>query len=368
VAAFVPGYVEDFEDLEDFEPEGVTHINPQKEAARREEELSELAEAGRRGKEQEEAELKAKEEAELKEKEEKELKSKEEAKRKLKERKEEEQRAREKEEAAPRRERHEHESDIRGKEDESQTVAETQCASEKPTLPAVSASSTRVREMEQLQVTIHGAKNLPKKGMLGQCNPYVVLIIEDQRIRSAAIRKSFNPGWNFTTVLDIEPDASQQLEICVFDETIDGDDLIGETCLGVDDIIMTLKVKEIKEAWLDMDYCNNAQIMISTEMVSKESTEESSCPKPMDKTTTTTTTTTKADEEASARQLEEEEKAKQKAREDAETARKANEAEEKAKLEAAQLKAKEEEEKRKKEKEEAQQKAKEEEEKKRAKA
>merc|ERR1711934_614394 len=159
--------------------------------------------------------------------------------------------------------------------------------------------------MEQLQVTIHGAKNLPKKGMLGQCNPYVVLIVEDQRIRSAAIRKSFNPGWNFTTVLDIEPDASQQLEICVFDETIDGDDLIGETCLWVDDIIMTLKVKEIKEAWLDMDYCNNAQIMISTEMVPKQSTGDSSCPTPVDKTTTTTTTATTAEEESSAKRLEE---------------------------------------------------------------
>ena len=161
-------------------------------------------------------------------------------------------------------ERDEHESEVEGKEDESQSVEETQSASEKPTFP-VNAS-----EMEQLQVTIHGAKNLPKKGMLGQCNPYVVLIVEDQRIRSAAIRKSFNPGWNFTTILDIEPGASQQLEICVFDETIDGDDLIGETCLGVDDIIMTLKVKEIKEAWLDMDYCNNAQIMISTEMAQKQ--------------------------------------------------------------------------------------------------
>merc|ERR1712212_933530 len=123
-----------------------------------------------------------------------------------------------------------------------------------------------------------------------------------------------------TTVLDIEPDTSQQLEICVFDETIDGDDLIGETCLGVDDIIMTLKVKEIKEAWLDMDYCNNAQIMISTEMVSKESTEDSSCPTPMD---IATTTTTAAAEEASARQLEDEERAKEKAREDADMARKA---------------------------------------------
>merc|ERR1739844_488270 len=166
--------------------------------------------------------------------------------------------------------------------------------------------------------------------MLGQCNPYVVLIVEDQRTRSAAIRKSFNPGWNFTTVLEVEPDAGQQLEICVFDETIDGDDLIGETCLGVDDIIMTLKVKEIKEAWLDMDYCNNAQIMISTEMVSKQSAEDSSCPTPVDKTTTTTTTT--AEEEASARQQEEEKK-----RAKAEAERKANkeaEAQAKAKEEA----------------------------------
>merc|ERR1712181_193561 len=220
------------------------------------------------------------------------------------------------EEAASRKcERNENKSEIQGKEDESRTVAETQCASEKPTFPSVSASTTSVRDMEQLQVTIHGAKNLPKKGMLGQCNPYVVLIVEDQRIRSAAIRKSFNPGWNFSAVLDIEADASQQLEICVFDETIDGDDLIGETCLGVDDIIMTLKVKEIKEAWLDMDYCNNVQIMISTEMVAKQSTYDSPCPTAMDKTTT------KAGEEASARQLEEEkeeEKLKQKAREDAE--------------------------------------------------
>merc|ERR1712130_1100126 len=201
VAAFVPGYVEDLEDLEDFEPEGVTQIdNSQK--ARREEELPE---AGKRTTEREEKELKAKEEKqelkekeekELREKEEKVLKAKEEAERKLKERKEEGQRsAKEKEEEALRKcttsERDERESQVGGKEDESQSVVETQSASEKPTFPLNSS------EMEQLQVTIHGAKNLPKKGMLGQCNPYVVLIVEDQRIRSAAIRKSFNPGWNF---------------------------------------------------------------------------------------------------------------------------------------------------------------------------
>merc|ERR1712037_472373 len=60
VAAFVPGYVEDFEDLEDFEPEGVTLNSSQKEVARREEELSGLAEAGKRAREREEKELKAK--------------------------------------------------------------------------------------------------------------------------------------------------------------------------------------------------------------------------------------------------------------------------------------------------------------------
>merc|ERR1712130_1033144 len=150
--------------------------------ARREEELPE---AGKRTTEREEKELKAKEEKqELKEKEEKELREKEE--KELREKEEKVLKAKEEAEEALRKcttsERDEHESQVGGKEDESQSVVETQSVSEKPTFPLNSS------EMEQLQVTIHGAKNLPKKGMLGQCNPYVVLIVEDQRIRSAAIR------------------------------------------------------------------------------------------------------------------------------------------------------------------------------------
>ena len=253
--AFVPGYVEDFDDLEDFEPEGVTHQNSQK--------------------------------------------------------KEEVSTASDKSSTVERNNVNESESE--GKESESQTAAERESASEKPTLPASNSSErTTMKDMEKLQVTIHGARNLPKKGMLGQCNPYVVVVVEDQQIRSPAIRKSFNPGWNFTTVLDVEPDAGQQLEICVFDETMDGDDLIGETCIGVDDIIMTLKVKEIKEAWLDMDYCNNAQIMISTEIVIKDSRNDSA-------------TGSTAEEVVSPKQSEEEERAAQKAKEENEAARRADE-------------------------------------------
>merc|ERR1711953_1432056 len=270
--AFVPGYVEDFDDLEDFEPEGVTHQNSQK--------------------------------------------------------KEEVSTASDKSSTVERNNVNESESE--GKEGESPTAAERESASEKPTLPANNSPSserTTMKDMEKLQVTIHGASNLPKKGMLGQCNPYVVVVVEDQQIRSPAIRKSFNPGWNFTTVLEVEPDAGQQLEICVFDETIDGDDLIGETCIGVDDIIMTLKVKEIKEAWLDMDYCNNAQIMISTEMVTKDSRNDSA-------------TASTTEEVVSAKPSEEEEIATQKAKEENEAARRA---EEEAQQEAD-LKAKQEEE------------------------
>merc|ERR1712158_77975 len=223
--------------------------------------------------------------------------------------------------------------------------AERESASEKPTLPASNSSErTTMKDMEKLQVTIHGARNLPKKGMLGQCNPYVVVVVEDQQIRSPAIRKSFNPGWNFTTVLEVEPDAGQQLEVCVFDETIDGDDLIGETCIGVDDIIMTLKVKEIKEAWLDMDYCNIAQIMISTEIVTKDSRNDSA-------------TASTAEEVVIPKQSEEEERAAQKAKEENEAARRA---EEEAQQEAD-LKAKQQEEEKKRLKEEAERKAKEEE-------
>merc|ERR1711990_1422307 len=122
---------------------------------------------------------------------------------------------------------------------------------------------------EQLQVTVHGARNLPRKGMLAQCNPFVVIILDEQKARSSSVRKSYNPKWEFRVNLDIEPDKSQELSIVVFDEDASGDDLIGETLVGIDDILMTLKVKDIKEAWLDMDYCNTGQIQISTEMVKR---------------------------------------------------------------------------------------------------
>merc|ERR1712173_111902 len=120
-----------------------------------------------------------------------------------------------------------------------------------------------------------------------------------------------------TTVLEVEPEAGQQLEICVFDETI------GETCIGVDDIIMTLKVKEIKEAWLDMDYCNNAQIMISTEMVLKDSRNDSA-------------TASTAEEVVSPKQSEEEERAAQKAKEENEARRAGEKAQQEADLKAKQ--------------------------------
>merc|ERR1712173_120632 len=120
-----------------------------------------------------------------------------------------------------------------------------------------------------------------------------------------------------TTVLEVEPEAGQQLEICVFDETI------GETCIGVDDIIMTLKGKEIKEAWLDMDYCNNAQIMISTEIVTKDSRNDSA-------------TASTAEEVVTPKQSEEEERAAQKAEDDNEAARRAEEAQQEADLKAKQ--------------------------------
>ena len=58
MAAFVPGYVEDFEDLEDFEPEGLACDNLKRKG---ELELKEREEAERRVKEREEEEKRAKE-------------------------------------------------------------------------------------------------------------------------------------------------------------------------------------------------------------------------------------------------------------------------------------------------------------------
>ena len=94
--------------------------------------------------------------------------------------------------------------------------------------------------------------------------------------RSTAISNTFDPKWEFETLLNLLPDSSQELSIVVFDEDPDngGDTLVGELCLGVDCIIETLKVKSIVEEWLDMDYCNKGQIMISAKMATNREEEE----------------------------------------------------------------------------------------------
>ena len=136
VAAFVPGYVEDLEDLEDFEPEAVTHNNSSK-----------CTSDERYDNSKEVAELKAREEVEkrLKEVEEQRRKEKEETKRKLRE----EQSRKEKEEAerrikeqekreAEKPTRRETESEVQWNDGESQAVVETQVEFEKPTFHSIS--------------------------------------------------------------------------------------------------------------------------------------------------------------------------------------------------------------------------------------
>ena len=60
----------------------------------------------------------------------------------------------------------------------------------------------------------------------------------------------------------------QELSLVVFDADPDnGDTLVGELCLGVDCIHETLKVRNMREEWPDMEYCSKGQIKISAKMV-----------------------------------------------------------------------------------------------------
>merc|ERR1719209_1579238 len=51
------------------------------------------------------------------------------------------------------------------------------------------------------------ARDLPKKGMFGKADPYVVISLGDQKLKSATINNTYNPQWNLKTTLHVQQNA-----------------------------------------------------------------------------------------------------------------------------------------------------------------
>merc|ERR1719209_2174672 len=114
---------------------------------------------------------------------------------------------------------------------------------------------------EKIELTIHGARDLPKKGMFGKADPYVVISLGDQKLKSATINNTYNPQWDLKTTLHVQQNAPRDISIVVLDEDIGKDDLVGEIFLNIDDLV---KVGGLKDAWVPLGGCKSGEVQISS--------------------------------------------------------------------------------------------------------
>ena len=90
---------------------------------------------------------------------------------------------------------------------------------------------------DQIYLTIHSAKNLPKMDVVTAGDPYVIIKYGHTQFRSVTKSNTANPEWNFEVDLKLN-NVDKEITITLYDEDkFSKDDIIGEFVLNVDDII-----------------------------------------------------------------------------------------------------------------------------------
>merc|ERR1711915_634852 len=88
-------------------------------------------------------------------------------------------------------------------------------------------------EAGDISITVHKARDIEKKGMMGKVDPYVVLIYGDQEAKSKTIKNNQNPEWEYTANFHIKPENADIISISVFDEDFGKDDTLGSATLDL---------------------------------------------------------------------------------------------------------------------------------------
>jgi len=126
-----------------------------------------------------------------------------------------------------------------------------------------------------LAVTVHRAKKLEKKGMFGKADPYVLVQLGDQRIKSKTVGNSQNPDWDFTANMNFNGDSRQQLVIEVLDEDVGKDDLLGSTSISM---IGILQSQGFAEKWFVLEGCKSGEVQVSVQCLAALSRDSSKPP------------------------------------------------------------------------------------------
>jgi hypothetical protein len=140
-----------------------------------------------------------------------------------------------------------------------------------PSIPSTPSSPVKLLPPVKTQLpegaiylTVHKAKDLEKKGIIGKADPYVVIGYGDKVFKSKTVDNNHNPEWNFDVKLDIKKDSPHEVTLDIFDEDFGKDDSMGQKQI---DIVNMLTERTVKNRWIVLKDCKSGQVLISAEYV-----------------------------------------------------------------------------------------------------
>merc|ERR1719435_746909 len=69
-----------------------------------------------------------------------------------------------------------------------------------------------------IDVVVHKARNVEKKGIFGKADPYVTVKIGSKSYKSITVKNNHNPEWQFKSNFLMDENSTEDIIIEVFDE------------------------------------------------------------------------------------------------------------------------------------------------------
>jgi len=130
--------------------------------------------------------------------------------------------------------------------------------------PLATSSNGEVIPAGQLVLTIHKAREIEKKGLVGKADPYVVITFGDQKEKSATVNNNHNPVWQITANFDVTESSPTEVAVEVYDDDIGKDDFLGRAIIDIHEL---LKEGEYYNKWVPLSKCKSGEILVSAKLV-----------------------------------------------------------------------------------------------------
>merc|ERR1719474_1747697 len=113
-------------------------------------------------------------------------------------------------------------------------------------------------------ITVHKARDLQKKGLVGKADPYIVITCNGKKEKSQTVKNSHKPVWHFTTSFDIDASYDKDIQIEVFDKDIGKDDFLGR---GFIDMKELRTMKEFINKTFSLKDCKSGELFVSAKFI-----------------------------------------------------------------------------------------------------